>query len=264
MNQPVEVRNKIRLKDFDPGFCGGMDKDKAREKTTKLCQRIGELQELLYANSKHALLLLFQGMDASGKDGAIKRVLEFVNPFGVEAASFKVPSAEERAHDFLWRVHAKVPRLGNIGAFNRSHYEDVLIVRVLGLQPPQVWRQRYDQINAFERILTLNVIVLLKFFVHISKEEQAERFRARLEDPAKRWKFSVQDLNIRQHWSAFQKAYEDAVNRCSTDYAPWHIVPANRKWYRDYVIAQITVKALEKLNMKWPLPAEDLSKVKII
>jgi len=264
MKQPFEIRGKIRLKDFDADFCDGMDKDDAKEETTKLCQRIGDLQELLYANSTHALLIVLQGMDASGKDGTSKRVLEFVDPIGVETANFKAPSTEERAHDFLWRIHKAVPRFGRIGVFNRSHYEDVLIVRVLNLQPPKVWKKRYDQINDFEKMLTLNNIVLLKCFLHISKEEQAERFRARLEDPTKNWKFSVEDLKIRQHWNAFQQAYEDAINRCNTDHAPWHIVPADRKWYRDYVIAKAVVKALEKLRMKWPKPKEDLSKIKIV
>ena len=264
MKQPFAIRGKIRLRDFDPDFCDGMEKEEAKEKSLKLCQRIGDLQELLYANSKNALLLLFQGMDTSGKDGAGKRVLEFVNPAGVETANFKAPSADELAHDFLWRVHKAVPRFGNIGVFNRSHYEDVLIVRVLGLRPPTVWRSRYDQINAFEKTLTENGVVLLKFFLHISKEEQAERFRARLNDPAKRWKFRTDDLKMRKYWKEFQDAYEDAINRCSTDYAPWHIVPANRKWYRDYVISERVVSALENLKLKWPEPLEDLSKIRIV
>ena len=264
MKQPFAIRGKIRLRDFDPDFCDGMEKEEAKEKSLKLCQRIGDLQELLYANSKNALLLLFQGMDTSGKDGAGKRVLEFVNPAGVETANFKAPSADELAHDFLWRVHKAVPRFGNIGVFNRSHYEDVLIVRVLGLRPPTVWRSRYDQINAFEKTLTENGVVLLKFFLHISKEEQAERFRARLNDPAKRWKFRTDDLKMRKYWKEFQDAYEDAINRCSTDYAPWHIVPANRKWYRDYVISERVVSALENLKLKWPEPLEELSKIRIV
>lgn len=263
MKQPVEIRDEIRLKDFDPSFCNGMDKEDACKKTARLFKRIGEFQELLYANAKHALLILLQGMDASGKDGTIKRVLECVNPAGVETAAFKQPSAEERAHDFLWRVHKAVPQFGRIGVFNRSHYEDVLIVRVLRLEPASVWRKRYDQINAFEKILARNGVVVLKFFLHISKEEQAERLRARLEDPAKNWKFSHEDLKIRQHWESFQKAYEEAINRCSTAHAPWHIVPADRKWYRDYVVARTVVRAFEKLCLRWPKPSEDLSRIKI-
>src|SRR5262249_45495566 len=157
-----------------------------------------------------------------------------VNPAGVETANFKAPSTEERAHDFLWRVHKQVPRFGNIGVFNRSHYEEVLIVRVLKLKPKEIWSKHFDQINAFERQLTENGVILLKFFLHVSKEEQAERFRARLKDPTKNWKFSKDDLEMRKHWHKFQAAYEDAINRCSTDFAPWHVVPADHKWYRDY------------------------------
>jgi PPK2 family polyphosphate:nucleotide phosphotransferase len=264
MSQPIKVISPIRLKDFNPDFHEGLDKDKTREKTMRLCERIGELQELLNADASQALLIVLQGMDTSGKDGAIKHVLQSVNPAGVEAVNFKKPSEEELAHDFLWRVHQAVPRLGNLGIFNRSHYEDVLIVRVLKLVPVQVWRARYDQINAFERHLTANGILVLKFFLHISREEQAERLRARLEDPHKNWKFKAEDLKMRASWPKFQKAYEDAINYCSTHYAPWHVIPANRKWYRDYAIAKIVVKALEGMKLKWPKPKEDLSKIRII
>ena len=264
MKQPIQVVPPVRLKDFDPAFCQGLDKDAARGKTTKLCLRIGELQELLHADARHALVLLFQGVDASGKDGVGKRVLEFVNPLGVETANFKAPSAEELRHDYLWRVHQAMPRYGHIGVFNRSHYEDVLIVRVLKLQPERVWRARYDQINAFEKNLTENRVILLKFFLHISKAEQAERLKARLEDPHKNWKFESTDLQMRAKWPQFQRAYEDALNSCSTPWSPWHLVPADRKWYRDYVVARTVVNALEKLNLKWPKPREDLSKIKIV
>jgi PPK2 family polyphosphate:nucleotide phosphotransferase len=264
MKQPLVIRQKIRLTDFDPDFCGGLDKEKTRDRTAQLCQRIGDLQQLLHANASHAVLLVLQGMDTSGKDGVSRRVLESVNPAGVETANFKAPSAEELAHDFLWRIHKVVPRYGSIGVFNRSHYEDVLIVRVLGLRPQKEWRPRYDQINAFEKTLTDNRVVLLKFFLHISKQEQAERLRARLVDPRKNWKFSRTDLEMRKRWNDFQKAYEDAINRCSATDAPWHLVPANRKWYRDYVVAQTVVEAMEKLKLKWPRPREDLSKVRIV
>jgi PPK2 family polyphosphate:nucleotide phosphotransferase len=263
MSQPVKVLSPIRLKDFNPDFHERLDKDKARDKTLRLCERIGELQELLNAVGRQALLLVFQGMDTSGKDGAIKHVLQSVNPAGVETANFKTPSEEELAHDFLWRVHKVVPRLGNIGVFNRSHYEDVLIVRVLKLQPIQVWRSRYEQINAFEKHLCANGVVVLKFFLHISREEQGERLRARIDDPKKNWKFKADDLKMRALWPKFYKAYEDAINYCSTAYAPWHIIPANRKWYRDYAIAKVVVKALENLELKWPKPQEDLSRIRI-
>ncbi|MCL5098888.1 MAG: polyphosphate kinase 2 family protein [Candidatus Omnitrophica bacterium] len=263
MKQPFKVEGKIRLKDFDPAFCNGMDKEDAKSQTIKWGQRIGELQHLLYANARHALVVLFQGMDASGKDGAVRRVLEFVNPAGVQTANFKIPSAEEIAHDYLWRVHHAVPRYGYIGVFNRSHYEDVLIVRVLNLQPPEVWKERFDQINAFEKFLADNRILLLKFFLHIGKSEQADRFKERLDDPSKNWKFSMDDLKMRAHWDAFQKAYEDVLNHCSTGHAPWHIVPSDRKWFRDYLVAKVVAKALEDLDMHWPKPKEDLSKIKI-
>jgi len=264
MAQPFKITSRIRLRDFNPAYHAGMDKDKTREKTARLCGNIGELQQLLYANHNHSLILLFQGMDTSGKDGAAKRLLEFVNPAGVETANFKSPSSEELAHDYLWRVHKLVPRYGNIGVFNRSHYEDVLIVRVLKLQPTSVWQARYDQINDFEKYLVANREAVLKFFLHISSDAQAERLKARISDPRKNWKFELSDLEMRAQWGKFQKAYEDAINYCSSHYAPWHIIPANRKWYRDYVIAKTVVKAMEAMKLEWPKPKEDLSKIKIV
>src|SRR5688500_10012103 len=212
MKQPVIPFGKIRLKDFRTDYTGGLEKEEAKEKTDRCARRIGELQELLYANSRHAVLLLFQGLDASGKDGAIRTVLEQVNPAGVETANFKVPSDEERAHDFLWRVHKAVPRYGSIGVFNRSHYEAVLAERVLKIVPKDVWSKRYAQIVDFERMLVANNVVLLKFFLHISKEEQAERFQARLDEPHKRWKFSSADLKTRERWNDYMRAYDDAIN----------------------------------------------------
>jgi PPK2 family polyphosphate:nucleotide phosphotransferase len=264
MSQPIKVLSPVRLSDFNPDFHEGLDKDETREKTERLCERIGELQELLYADGTHALLIVLQGMDTSGKDGTVKHVLDSVNPAGVETANFKSPSREEMAHDFLWRIHKALPRYGNIGVFNRSHYEDVLVVRVLKLKPVQAWRARYEQINAFEKELAANNVVVLKFFLHISREEQGERLKARIADPRKNWKFEPDDLKMRAQWSRFMKAYEDAINYCSTHYAPWHIIPANRKWYRDYVVAKIVIKAMEGMKLKWPKPREDLSKFRII
>jgi len=263
MAQPIKITAPIRLADFNPDYHEGLDKEKTRDKTRKLCERIGELQQLLYADAEHALLLVLQGMDTSGKDGTVKHVLDAVNPAGVDTANFKSPTREELAHDFLWRVHRLVPRFGNIGVFNRSHYEDVLVVRVLKLKPAHAWRSRYEEINAFEKLLCDNKVTVLKFFLHISKEEQAERLKARLTDPRKNWKFDPEDLRMRAHWSKFMKAYEDAINRCSTPYAPWHIIPANRKWYRDYVVSKTVVKAMENMNLRWPKPKFDLSKIKI-
>jgi PPK2 family polyphosphate:nucleotide phosphotransferase len=264
MKQPFRIHGKIRLKDFDPDFHDGLDKEQTKAKTIKLCQRIGELQERLHANARHALIILFQGMDASGKDGAVKHVLDSVNPSGVETVNFKGPSAEEKAHDFLWRIHKAVPRYGNIGVFNRSHYEDVLVVRVLKLAPPPVWQKRFAQINHFEEFLAQNNVIVLKFFLHISKDEQAQRLRERLADPSKNWKFSAEDLKMRARWGDFQQAYEDVLNRCSSKVVPWHLVPANRKWYRDYVISKTVVETLEKLRLGWPKPIEDLTKIKIV
>lgn len=263
MSQPIKITSRIRLRDLDPGDTGGLDKEKTREKTRKLCERIGELQHLLYANASHSVILLLQGMDCSGKDSTSAAVLQYVTPAGVQTTNFKAPSAEELAHDYLWRVHKAVPRKGCIGLFNRSHYEDVLIVRVLGLQPEAVWRARYGQINAFEKMLGDNGVVLLKFFLHISKQEQADRLRERLENPTKHWKFSVADLKMRKRWGDFQNAYEDAINECSTRHAPWHVVPANHKWFRDHVVARATVDALESLKLKWPKCRDELARVRI-
>jgi len=264
MKQPIKVVPPIKLKDFDTAFCDGLDKEATREKTTKLCQRMAELHDLLYANANQSVLIVLQGMDASGKDGSTRRLLEFVSPLMTETTSFKRPSVEELAHDYLWRVHKAVPRYGHIGVFNRSHYEDVLVGRVMKLQPEKVWRARFEEINQFEKHLTENRVIVLKFFLHVSKEEQAERLKARLDDKRKNWKFEAADLDMRAKWADFQHAYEDVLNKCSTPWSPWHIVPADRKWFRDYVIARTVVEKLEKLNLNWPKPHADLSKIKIV
>jgi len=262
-DQPLVITEKFKLKHFDPDFFAGLDKEATKKKVDGLVQRIGDLQELLYANSNHAIVLLFQGLDASGKDGAVRRVLERVNPVGVEVANFKVPSEEERAHDYLWRVHRAVPRYGNIGVFNRSHYEAVLAERVLGLVSHKICSQRYEQIVAWERMLVENRVVLLKFFLHLSRDEQAERFRERLGNPRKNWKFSSADLTVRKKWNAYGAAYEDMLNATSHKAARWHIVPADRNWYRDFVVANTVVNALEALRLRWPKPKEDLSKIHV-
>jgi PPK2 family polyphosphate:nucleotide phosphotransferase len=262
--QRVVVNGKIKLKDFDPGYCGGWDKEETKAKTAKLEIRIGELQELFYANSNRALVLMFQGMDASGKDGSVRCVLREVNPAGVETVNFKVPSSEERAHDFLWRIHKAIPRYGNIGVFNRSHYEAVLVERVAKIVPKEVWKPRYRQIVDFEKMLAENNVIFLKFFLHISKEEQAERFRERLANPHKNWKFSHGDLETRALWPEYMQAYEEALNATSHAAARWHVIPSDRNWYRNHLIAQTVVDTLEKLRLKWPKPKEDLSKIKIV
>jgi PPK2 family polyphosphate:nucleotide phosphotransferase len=261
--QPVVVKGRIKLKDFDPGYFGGLEKDETKKTVDDLVTRIGEQQELLYANGAQSVLLLFQGLDASGKDGAVGRVLDRVNPAGVEVANFKVPSDEERAHDFLWRVHRAVPRYGNIGVFNRSHYEGVLAERVLGLVSKKTWEKRYEQINAWEQMLVENHVVILKFFLHLSPEEQLERFRERIENPRKNWKFSEADLDVRKKWSEYSEAYEDMLNATSHSAARWHIVPADRNWYRDFVIANTVVEAMDGLKLKWPKPKTDLSRIRL-
>ncbi|MDB6093815.1 MAG: Polyphosphate:nucleotide phosphotransferase, family [Verrucomicrobia bacterium] len=262
-NQPLTVAGRVKFKKFDPAYSAGLDKAETKAATEGFRHRIDELQQLLYANSSHALLLVFQGMDASGKDGSVRSVLRHVNPAGVQVANFKVPSSEESAHDYLWRVHREVPRYGNIGVFNRSHYEAVLVERILGLVGRKEWKRRYAQIVAWERMLTENRVLLLKFYLHVSREEQAERFRERLADPAKYWKFSRADLTTRQRWADYVDAYEDMLSATSMPEARWHVVPADRNWYRDYVVARTVVEALEGLRLKWPKAKEDLSKIRI-
>lgn len=260
---PLVVKGRIKLKQFDPGYTGGLDKDNTKAATGDLSHRIGKLQPRLYANARQAVLLVFQGMDASGKDGAIRTVLRHVNPAGASVTNFKVPSEEEKAHDYLWRVHHAVPRRGYIGVFNRSHYEAVLAERVLKLVPRAEWRLRYRQIVDWERMLVENGVVLLKFHLHISREEQAERFRERLANPKKYWKFSAADLKVRQRWDDYAEAYEDMLNATSHSEARWHVVPSDHNWYRDYIIATTVTRALEGLRLHWPKPVTDLSKVRI-
>jgi PPK2 family polyphosphate:nucleotide phosphotransferase len=263
MTQPLVIAGRIKLRRFDPGYCGEIDKQAAKKETKRYRKRIDELQRKLYANSKQTVLLVFQGMDASGKDGAIRSVLQRVNPAGVENTNFKEPSAEEKAHDFLWRIHRAIPRYGYLGTFNRSHYEGVLVERVRKLVPREVWLRRYDEIVEFERFLVANNVVLLKFCLHISRAEQARRFEERLSNPHKYWKFSQSDLATRQHWDDYEGAYEDMLNRTSHPEARWHLVPADHNWYRDFVIARAVATALEDLRLKWPKAAKDLSKIKI-
>ncbi len=255
----VKPGSKLRLKHRDPDDTYGIRRDdKAHEKTIR---RLREQQHLLYADRRYALLIVLQALDAGGKDGTIRHVMSGVNPQGCEVTSFKAPSTSELAHDYLWRVHHAVPSLGNIGIFNRSHYEDVLIVRVHRLVPDEVWSKRYRQINEFERMLTQNGVTILKFFLHISKEEQKRRFEARIQDSSRNWKLSLPDFEERQHWDDYQEAYEDALQKCSTEWAPWYIVPANRKWLRNHIIADVIVKALDDMKLKYPAPTVDVSKV---
>jgi len=218
---------------------------------------------LLYAEGKSSVLIILQAMDTGGKDGTIRNVMAGVDPQGCDVKSFKVPTPEELAHDFLWRAHKVTPCRGKIVIFNRSYYEDVLVVRVHSLVPKEVWSKRYDQINDFEKHLVENGTLILKFFLYISKDEQKKRLEERLNDPTKHWKFSEGDLKERQSWDAYIDAYEDALSKCSTKHAPWYIIPANRKWYRNLIVAETIVDALKDLDMKYPKPSIDLTKIKI-
>jgi PPK2 family polyphosphate:nucleotide phosphotransferase len=255
--------SKVNLADYDPEYTRKYKKEDARIEVDKLQQRMEVLQEMLYAQGKHALLIVLQAMDAGGKDSTIKKVFESVNPQGVQVTSFKAPTAEELGHDFLWRVHRHVPEKGYIGIFNRSHYEDVLIVRVNELAPREVWEKRYDQINQFERLLHENGTRILKFYLYISKDEQKKQLQERLDNPDKRWKFSIGDLPVREKWDDYMEAYEDALTRCNTDYAPWYIVPANHRWYRDLVVTKAIVDTMESMRLAYPEPEENLDKVVI-
>ena len=239
-------------------------KDDGKEELDALNKELEALQELLYAENKHKVLIVLQGMDTSGKDGAIRHVFEGVNPQGVRVANFKVPSAEELAHDYLWRIHKQAPGRGEIVIFNRSHYEDVLVVRVHGLVPEQVWSRRYQHINDFERLLAEEGTLILKFFLHISLDEQKERLQARLDEADKRWKFNPGDLKERARWNEYVSAYEAVLSKTSTDWAPWHIVPADKKWYRNLVIASVLVESLKSLGMQYPQPAEGIDDIVIV
>jgi PPK2 family polyphosphate:nucleotide phosphotransferase len=247
----VEPGHKIRLKDIDPDSNAGLDREEAEDKTAKLVEEIVELQELLYAAKNRSLLIVFQGRDTSGKDGTIRKVMGPLNSIGCTAVSFKVPTEKELGHDFLWRVHNETPELGEIKIFNRSHYEDVLIVRVHKLAPENVWRARYDHINHFERLLADSHTSVLKFYLHISKQEQKERLLEREKDATKYWKLSVGDWKEREYWDDYTEAYEDAINRCSNDYAPWYIIPANRKWFRNLAVAEAIVNILKPFKKDW-------------
>ncbi|MDJ0953420.1 MAG: polyphosphate kinase 2 family protein [Acidimicrobiia bacterium] len=221
-----------------------------------LRSRLAELQRLLWAEDRHKVLVVLQAMDTGGKDGTIRNVFSGVNPQGIDVQNFKAPTPEELSHDYLWRIHEHAPRAGSLTVFNRSHYEDVLIVRVLNLVPEERWSRRYDHINSFEKMLADEGTTILKFYLHISPEEQAERLQARLDDPTRNWKFNTGDLDHRKLWPDYMAAYEAMLSRTSTEYAPWYIVPANSKWYRNIVVAETIVSALAGLDMKYP-PGED-------
>ena len=256
----VPVKGKIKLKDYDPNDSRLFDGNKkdSKEALLKLNTELAALQEQLYAEGKHRLLIVLQAMDTGGKDGVIRAVFEGVNPQGVKVASFKVPTPVELSHDYLWRVHQQTPGKGEMVIFNRSHYEDVLVVRVHQLVPEEVWSRRYQHIREFERLLADEGTTVLKFSLHIDLQEQAQRFLARVEDPTKQWKFNPGDLDERERWEEYMKAYEDMLNQTSTDWAPWYIIPANKKWYRNWLISKIVIKTLKDLDMRYPAAPENI------
>lgn len=261
----IKPRQSVGLDDWDPAETSAFSgkKENARRELEDLRQELEAQQELLFAEHKHKVLVVLQGRDASGKDGVIRRVFDGVNPQGVRVARFVKPTPEELDHDFLWRVHKQVPGAGEMVIFNRSHYEGVLVERVHNLVPEEVWRRRYGQINEFERSLWQEGTTVLKFLLHIDADEQKQRLMDRLEDPAKHWKFNPGDLDERKLWKEYTRAYEDAIENTSTEWAPWHVVPANRSWYRDLVVSRILVDALKKLDMRYPPLSVDPRSVRI-
>ena len=253
----------VDLSRWDTRDDGGLSQDEGRQRLKTLTERLEELQEILYADGRHSLLVVLQAMDTGGKDGTIRRVFDGVNPVGVKVASFKRPTDIELAHDYLWRVHPHTPARGEIVIFNRSHYEDVLVVRVKNLVPAERWSHRYQQIADFERTLVEEGTTIRKFFLHISKDEQRERLQRRVDNPNKRWKFHAGDLEERKLWDDYQEAYADMLGRTTTEHAPWYVVPADRKWYRDLVVATVLVETLESLDLVYPQPDTDLSRVTV-
>jgi PPK2 family polyphosphate:nucleotide phosphotransferase len=259
MGQPLTVPSgeKVRLKAFDSSYTEGIrDKKVVQGELEKNLEVLSDLGYRLYAENRRALLLILQGMDTSGKDGTIRHVMKGFNPQSCQVTSFKQPSIVELDHDFLWRIVRAMPGKGNIGIFNRSHYEDVLIVRVHDLVPKSEWKTRYERINLFEKMAAQGGVTVVKVFLHISKDEQRKRLQSRLDDPKKRWKFNKGDLAERELWNDYQKAYEEALTRCNTEHAPWHIVPADKKWYRNLVVSRILRQTLEAMDPQFP-PAEE-------
>lgn len=253
----VAEGSKVNLRDYDPDYTADLKHHDGDSVLEKLSQELSDLQEYLAAAQRQSMLIILQGMDTSGKDGTIRHVLSHVNPQGCVVHSFKEPTPEEMAHDFLWRVHKVVPGKGVMGIFNRSHYEDVLVVRVHKLVPEKVWSRRYQEINHFEKLLAANGTIILKFFLHISDDEQKERLLAREQDRDKAWKLSASDWKERAYWNNYQEAYEDVLSKCSTDEAPWYIVPANHKWYRNVAIAHTLVHTMRKYKDEWQASLEE-------
>ncbi|MFO0974057.1 MAG: polyphosphate kinase 2 family protein [Phycisphaerae bacterium] len=259
----IDPGSKIRLADFETRDDGGLKREEAEAELQQVKARLIELEELLYADGRFALLIVFQAMDTGGKDSTIRSVFSGVNPASTRVVSYKAPNDVERRHDFLWRIHQNTPRLGHITIFNRSHYEDVLVVRVKSLVPEARWRARYDHINNFEQMLHDESTRVVKFFLHISKAFQKERLEKRLADPKKHWKFDPNDVAERKHWDDYQHAFEVMLERCSTDHAPWYVIPAETRWYRDLLVAKAVVKTLESLDLKFPKPTFDAATIHI-
>lgn len=260
----VRHDHKVKLSKWPTDDTGQFEsEDVAQAVIDKKRVQLQDLQHRLYAESKHAVLVIFQAMDAGGKDGAIKHVFSGVNPQGCYVSSFKAPSTLEKAHDFLWRHHIACPGKGMIGIHNRSHYEAVLVERVRGFVGKDIWKARFDQINAFESMLAAEGTTIIKFFLHISKEEQKKRFESRLKDESKHWKFNRADLDERQFWDQYQEAYEDLLERCSTKAAPWYVVPSDHKWFRNWVISDVLVRTLKDLKMEFPTAEAGLDKIRV-
>ncbi len=255
--------SRPRIRDAHATQTWGWEREAAESATAENLRRLGELQYKMYADGRYALLVVLQAIDGGGKDSTVRRVFGAFNPQGCTVTSFKAPSLEELAHDFLWRVHAHTPRRGEVAVFNRSHYEDVLIVRVDGLVPESVWSRRYAQINDFERLLVESGTRVVKLFLQISKDEQKRRLEERLRERSKQWKFHADDLRKRDQWDLYRAAFEAMLARCSTGHAPWYLVPADRKWFRDFAVSQILLQELERLPLRWPPLQPDLRSVRL-
>jgi PPK2 family polyphosphate:nucleotide phosphotransferase len=259
--EPEKTTEKLNLKDWDTGYDDGKRKEDVESELAHFSSQMSELQFKLYAAKSHSLVIILQGVDASGKDGTIRHVMGALNPQSCYVKSFRIPTEEELSHDYLWRVHMAIPSKGQIAVFNRSHYEDVIEVRVRNLVPKNELSLRYRQINDFERYLSENHVTLLKFFLHISKDEQKKRIKERLQDPKKRWKISESDLLVRRFWDKYMESYEEALSRCSTQWAPWYVIPANLKWFRNWAVARTIVNTLDRMKLKYPQPKVNGSKV---
>lgn len=261
----VKPGKKFNLAKCDPGDTGKFkDKEHALPDIEDNLKQLDKLQEVLYAQAKYALLIVFQAMDAGGKDGAIEHIFCGVNPQGCDVTSFKVPTHLELAHDYLWRYHMATPKKGLIGIFNRSHYESVLVERVRGIAPKKVWSRRYEQINQFESMLASENTVILKFYLNISKDEQKDRQEDRIKDPTKNWKFNPGDLEERKFWDDYMDAFDDALEKCSTSVAPWYAIPSNKKWFRNWAISDIIVRTLKELPLEFPQPIDGIEKYKVV